>query len=512
MKTKIYNNLIFSLLFVCSICGIFAGTGALAQTTGGEAPPTTTNPAQHDITGKGPLTLHLYSTIFGAGREIKASSNDRESVSRNIQGVFGRFFSIIFTLSGILMVILLAVHGTRMIYAEFGGNVAVFSDAKGRVKSAAIGTAILLLSWVILNFIAPSLLQPRLFRTITGLQEIGQGSELYTNNITIPGADEKESKNITFKDGNLTIEVCPKIDDNLKDQIDLIKGALQHGTSSDQLQKSYQVLYTTAENRSTVQRYDSDSTTPIKTFDIVSNKEKEISVIECSPPINITLPDDVETLVVLPVVSIPVKESKKVPNTGKTETKVVHKKIWRGKPWRYQDNSIYLSHTIQSTLASSPICGGKIVGEDKRGSRTHRSDREFTVGGVEDLKKIYADKNVINKIDVSKKINISGDKGNISAEMSAYRRSGGNAETGDFTFLIAGRPRGGGDGDYTINFWFTKDVGRFCIQFRVLASQGLSYDAGLAEFVPFGENHCFDITWETSDPNNPGVVETRCAN
>ena len=175
MKTKTCNNLIFSLLFVCSICGFFDAQITDAQTNADERPPTTLDIAQQDITKGEPLTLHLYSTIFGVGKEVKSSGNDRDAVSRTIQGIFGRFFSIIFTLSGILMVVLLAIHGTRMIYAEFGGNVAVFSDARGRVKEAAIGTAILLLSWVILNFIAPSLLQPRLFQTIAGLQGSREG-------------------------------------------------------------------------------------------------------------------------------------------------------------------------------------------------------------------------------------------------------------------------------------------------------------------------------------------------
>ena len=311
------------MLFVCSIWGVFNTAVVYSQTSGGERPPTTTNQTQQNIEKGEPLKLHLYSSIFGKEKEIKTSSSDRGAVNRKIQEIFGRFFSIIFTLSGILMVVLLAVHGTRMIYSEFGGNVAAFTDAKGRVKSVAIGTAILLLSWVILNFIAPSLLKPRLFQTITGLQEVGQGNALYSNNLEIP--DKENTVTFDRKSGKLTITRCPEIiDDNFKEQVNNIKKGLQFGTEKHPLQYAYQVLYK--------KRLD----------EVIYTYEKGgRSLIKCTKgklaeDITLPNPEIIETVVVFPIVSIEVVEVGKVPGTEQSEpeTNIVQKKLWRGLPWQ----------------------------------------------------------------------------------------------------------------------------------------------------------------------------------
>ena len=314
MKTKIYNNLIFSLFFVCSFCGVFYGVGLFAQDEG-ERPPTSLNTEEYQQKAKDPLTLHLYSSIFGEQKEIKTSTSDRESVSRMIQGIFGRFFSIIFALSGILMVVLLAAQGTRMIYAEFGGNVAVFSDAKNKVKAVAIGTGILLLSWVILNFVAPSLLRPRLFETITQLGEVGQGFDLISSDLGIP------KDGVLFDEDNATVTIsrCPEIKkDAFKQQVESVKASL-----GGKLQYSYQIIYSTVGNN-TVTFYDKG--------DGVGGG------IVCTPPNQIEqsfkkiqLPLSVNTVVVFPVVSI-LKEEVKQLAGGKSKEDVQVKKLWRGKP------------------------------------------------------------------------------------------------------------------------------------------------------------------------------------
>ncbi len=521
MKTKIYNNLIFSLLFVCSIGGLFGGvlfaqgpivdiqeTNAadvelpdnLGNTNDNKdseddkdgednenetSPPTTVNPAQQSIAGKEPLRLHLYSSIFGAGKEIKASNNDRESVSRTIQGIFGRFFSIIFTLSGILMVILLAVHGTRMIYAEFGGNVAVFSDAKGRVKSAAIGTAILLLSWVILNFIAPSLLRPRLFQTITGLQEVGQGSELYSNNLEIPenGIEfDKSSK-------KLTITRCPEIvDTNFRDQLNSIKKSLQHDTSPIPLQYSYQVLYTRAVS-DRVYTYNEE------------NENEGAKVINCTPPNKpdesvIQLPDDVEIVVAFPAVSIGVEESEKVPNTDQTETKVVQKKFWHGLPWKNKNEDAHLTSQIQSFIKSSVTnCPNTQYlihppkGEELSAAygKKHGAQFNFKISGVDNLKSARSDQK-IHFIDHT----YNGTNG-ILAEYTAYDKSS-KVVNSDFAFSIQNRVKKLGDG-FTVDFYFNKNVQKFCMVFIIPANTGPLLDKDSAIQIPLSTTHCFDITW-----------------
>ena len=234
MKTKIYNNLIFSLLFVCSFCGLF-GSVVFAQED--EQPSTPLNPVTSTVTSGKVTTLHLYSTLFGEKKKIETSGTDREAVSLKVQEIFGRIFSVIFTLAGILMVLMLAWQGTRMIYSEFQGNVSVFADAKKRIIDIAFGSAVLLLSWVILSFVDPNLLRPRLFQTITQLGEVGQGAELYSNDLEIPDKD----KSVTFNEDTsiLSITRCPEIaDDEFRQQVESIRDSLR-----GEIRYFYQILY-----------------------------------------------------------------------------------------------------------------------------------------------------------------------------------------------------------------------------------------------------------------------------
>ena len=276
-----------------------------------EAPPVSLNPAVGKLEKGEPLTLHLYSEIFGKEKQLVASTSDRESVSRMIQGIFGRLFAIIFTLSGILMVVLLAVHGTRMIYAEFGGNVAVFSDAKSRVKGAAFGTAILLLSWVILNFIDPSLLRPKLFETITGLQEVGSGGNLISYDIKIPKGG------VTFDETSdvLTISKCPYIKKgDFKDLVERVKESL-----GGQIQYSYQIVYARI-GSSRAEFHNQDTIVCTSAGEKLDNPKK------------MTL-QGVTTLVVFPVVSILTEETKKGADGNPKKENIV-KKFWRGDPFK----------------------------------------------------------------------------------------------------------------------------------------------------------------------------------
>ena len=135
--------------------------------------------------------------------------------SERMFGVFlSNLFSIIFAISGTLMVLLIAIHGMKMIYAELSGNIPGLVDARKHLTDIALGTVILLLSWVVLNFIDPDLLHPRFFTTITKLRTLHDSSgAALTSDIKIP------KDGITFdKDsGILTIKESPIVKEGLKE-------------------------------------------------------------------------------------------------------------------------------------------------------------------------------------------------------------------------------------------------------------------------------------------------------
>ena len=266
------------------------------------------------VIGEKPHTLHLYSTLFGEKKKIETSGTDREAVSLKVQEIFGRIFSVIFTLAGILMVLMLAWQGTRMIYSEFQGNVSVFADAKKRIIDIAFGSAVLLLSWVILSFVDPNLLRPRLFQTITQLGEVGQGAELYSNDLEIPDKD----KSIKFDEGDKTLSItkCPRItDEDFDTQVKRIGGSLR-----GEVRYFYQILYSKP-GEFGVYVYDEE------------NVKAKLIPCDLSPPKPIRLSEEVETIVVFPVVAIMVEKSERLSGGG-SELKKVPKKIWRGVPWK----------------------------------------------------------------------------------------------------------------------------------------------------------------------------------
>ena len=138
MNTKIYNKLILLFLSVCSFLLIFNFSAVWADSS--------------DLLGANSTTLNLYSDIFGEKKTISIDANDPGAVGEDVRGILSNLFSIIFTISGTLMVLLIAIHGMKMIYAELSGNIPGLMDAKERLKDIAIGTAILLLSWVVFKF------------------------------------------------------------------------------------------------------------------------------------------------------------------------------------------------------------------------------------------------------------------------------------------------------------------------------------------------------------------------
>ena len=298
------------------------------------APITTTK----SIRKGDPAVLHLYSGIWGK-ETIETTSTNQGAVSGLIQKFFKRFLSIIFTVSGILMVIMLAVHGTQMIYAEFTGNVPGFSDAKKRVKAAAIGTIILLLSWIILDFIDPSLLRPKLFTTITQLREVGQGGNLISFDLTIPDAKNNVKYDYDKETGlgTVTIKVCPEIQkgSNFDLQVESISDSLR-----GKRQYSYQILYSSFGDKE-VKVYEEgrEDRTFNKLRALPGGGNNFVGIVPCN---NLTIEAEgipnVDSIVVFPIVSILAEKEESVPNTNPPEKRTVKvlKKFWRGKPWRHK--------------------------------------------------------------------------------------------------------------------------------------------------------------------------------
>lgn len=81
----------------------------------------------------------------------------------NVNNVVNAVLSITIGLVGILLVILIAVLGVQIIYNEVllrQGNVSGAADARKKIVDLLIGVVILLTSYLILDFVGPSLLKP----------------------------------------------------------------------------------------------------------------------------------------------------------------------------------------------------------------------------------------------------------------------------------------------------------------------------------------------------------------
>lgn len=80
----------------------------------------------------------------------------------NFSNILNRLFRVIFAIVGTILVISLAIEGTRLIYAQLHGHVDKIAKGKTKFSNVIFGLIILLLSWVILNTVNPQLLQPKL--------------------------------------------------------------------------------------------------------------------------------------------------------------------------------------------------------------------------------------------------------------------------------------------------------------------------------------------------------------
>ncbi len=161
----IHSLLICSVVFAVFLCfglGDFSARGVFANS----------GDVLINITGYEKKEEIYFSTdILGRKKFNLGEENDMD-VFKSFGGVFGVFFNILFSVAGILMVVLLAVYGTQMIYAQVAGNIANLVNAKKRVIDIAIGVVLLMFSWLILNFVNPELLQPKSYEDVVNYQEL----------------------------------------------------------------------------------------------------------------------------------------------------------------------------------------------------------------------------------------------------------------------------------------------------------------------------------------------------
>ena len=190
--------------------------------------------------------LHLYSEIVGGGViPFDSGASGDSAVGEQIRKIVRHLFSIIFTVSATLMVVLLAIHGTKMIWSQAHGSVSGYIDAMKKLRDVVIGALLLLLSWVFLNFIGGGLLQPEFFRTITNLRNLGVGDDVVTRDVVVP------DNAVNFKEdsdtGNvmLAISKCPIMEDKFEKQVEEIQKSLGGEKDFVFIKRYYLILYST---------------------------------------------------------------------------------------------------------------------------------------------------------------------------------------------------------------------------------------------------------------------------
>ena len=104
-------------------------------------------------------TLGFVTNILGKDESVSLDPKQGAEVLRNVLNTIIR---VIFSFAGIILVIMLSVYGTQLIYAQMLGRVGDIVVKKSKIIDIAIGAGILLLSYLILNFINPQLLSPSL--------------------------------------------------------------------------------------------------------------------------------------------------------------------------------------------------------------------------------------------------------------------------------------------------------------------------------------------------------------
>lgn len=300
-----------------------------------ESPPSSNQKTQK-IGDEKVRELHLYSEILGQ-RVIPLDSGDvgnEGGVGRTIQNIFSRLFVVIFTVAATLMVVLIAYHGTQMIYSQLSGKVSGYIDAKKHLKDIAIGSALLLLSWVFLNFIGGDLLRPELFKSIISLKNLGVSGDVLSVDITV---DKRSINSRKQEDGTVVLNItsCPKMTKKFGDSVEDIVDSIGDGAT---IKLYYMILYSRYGSSKQSGKILSPNSKDGKPALIPCTEGGTVSVLDRSVNIPVTIPDIPKTIAVFPVVRIERVEQERNPNNPKEtigKPELVSKRSWRGIPWRY---------------------------------------------------------------------------------------------------------------------------------------------------------------------------------
>ena len=167
MKTSQYKtfNVVFLLVFSVSL--LFFTVFSTQQTYSEEftAPPV-------ELTREGRFeNLQLTTNLFG----IQGEGEERVIKLTEGSDVFGKvvnmFLRIIISIAGVIAVIMIAVQGTKMIYSKLHGSVDKLINSKERLVEITVGLILLLLSYLLLNFINQDLLDGNILKSLENVQQ-----------------------------------------------------------------------------------------------------------------------------------------------------------------------------------------------------------------------------------------------------------------------------------------------------------------------------------------------------
>ena len=308
-----------------------------------------TSAASLVVSGGKVRTLSLYSELF-EGSKLTTSGGDPAAVGAQVQNIFARLFSVIFTIAGTLMVVLIAIHGTKMIYAEARGSVNSVLDERKKLNDIFLGVLILLTSWIILNFVDPDLLKPKFFDNILKLRSINSDNAIVTTDITIPENGVSFKKDV----GELTISACPVAGGEFDRQIQEISKSL-----GGEIEYAYMILYQIAGEEVYFYNIGDETGYPAsvvrdekqgKSIDYIFCKDGKIykkkkegglemvdRVIKSSDLKN----DKLKVISVFPVVFV-TKSTVGEYSEDRTQEKTSKEPLrtWRGVPWKYEQKGL----------------------------------------------------------------------------------------------------------------------------------------------------------------------------
>ena len=194
MKRKIYKKQSILLLLISSILILSA---VFTMYVHGQS-------ANVNVSERDKKELGFVTEILGPARSIELH---QEYAAEILKNTINTIIRIIFSIAGIAIVIMLTIHGTRLIYAHLGGRVGDIQDGKERIKNIAMGAVILLMSYLILNFVNPQLLNPSLL-SLSGFVNPALDdqflSSVYAENCSYENGVVSVSVGGTFREANGT--------------------------------------------------------------------------------------------------------------------------------------------------------------------------------------------------------------------------------------------------------------------------------------------------------------------